>query len=304
MSELPSVEVLIPTRDRPELLALAIAAVRRQAYGGPLSIAVIFDQQEPDLNLADDAEVPIRVISNYRTPGLSGARNSGILSSAAEFVAFCDDDDQWLPGKLYLQIERMLADSDEDFVTTSIRVDFEDHRSVRLAGLTEVTHARLLDSRMSMLHSSTFLFRRVGLIERIGLVNEDAPGGQNEDWELLLRASALRPIAHVDQALVAVRWGSTSMFSRSWESKIKAAEWMIERFPAIRDTRVGYARLMGQIAFANAALGHRREALRCAVVAARTRPQEPRAYVAAAVALRLATASFALGALHRYGRGI
>ncbi len=303
MTAQPSVEVLIPTRDRPELLALAIAAVRRQHYDGPLSIAVIFDQQEPDLSLADDGDIPIRVVSNSRTAGLSGARNTGILSSSAEFVAFCDDDDQWLEGKLSRQIAVMLADPAQDFVTTSIRVDFADQQSVRLAGTTSVTHEQLLVSRMSMLHSSTFLFRRVGLIERIGLVDEDAPGSQNEDWDLLLRASRLQPIAHIDEPLVAVRWGSASMFSRAWESKVASSEWMLERYPAIRDAPVGYARLMGQIAFAHAAMGHRMVGLRCALRSARTRPAEMRAYLAAAVALGVSP-RLVLAALHRRGKGV
>ena len=61
-----------------------------------------------------------------------------------------------------------------------------------------VTHADLLQSRMAMLHSSTFLIRRASLLDGIGLVNEAAPQSQNEDWDLLLRASARRDIVHVD----------------------------------------------------------------------------------------------------------
>lgn len=300
----PSVDVLVPTRNRPEMLAEAIAAIRSQHYPGRLGVVVVFDRQEPDLSLVCDGEVPVKVICNVRSPGLSGARNSGIMASFADFVAFCDDDDVWLPGKLERQVERVRAEPGLRFVTTSIRVDFAAHHSPRLAGMSSVPHSRLLESRMAMLHSSTFLIRRDYLIDGIGMVNETAPGSQNEDWELLLRASAKQPIAHVDEPLVAVRWGGTSMFARAWESKIASSVWMLDQFPAIRDSRVGYARLQGQIAFAHAALKHRREALRWALRAQRTRPLEARGYLAAAVAAGVVSPRLVLELLHRRGRGV
>ena len=66
---------------------------------------------------------------------------------------------------------------------------------------------------MAMLHSSTFLIRREALLDSIGLVDERIPGGQNEDWDLLLRASSASPIAVVDQPLVRVRWGRASHYA-------------------------------------------------------------------------------------------
>ncbi len=42
----------------------------------------------------------VQVITNTRTPGLAGARNSGIMAPSGELVAFCDDDDEWLQGKV------------------------------------------------------------------------------------------------------------------------------------------------------------------------------------------------------------
>src|SRR5688500_10208360 len=44
----PAVGVVIPTRNRPELLRKALDAVRAQDYPGPLRVIVVFDQAEPD----------------------------------------------------------------------------------------------------------------------------------------------------------------------------------------------------------------------------------------------------------------
>jgi glycosyltransferase involved in cell wall biosynthesis len=295
---------LIPTHDRPELLREALRSALRQEYAGPLSVAVIFDRQDVDADLRSTGPVPVRVLANDRTPGLAGARNTGILTSEATLVAFLDDDDRWLPGKLARQVQRFGETADAEFATTGISVEFEDRSVPRLAGTSSVTHEQLLESRMAMLHSSTFLIRRDRLLDGIGLVDESAPASQNEDWDLLLRASARRDIVHLDEPLVAVRWGSTSLFAGAWESKIAAAEWIIRQHPELRETKRGHARLLGQIAFAHAALGHRRQALAYAHQSMRTRWREPRGYLAMAAACGVAPPAAILRTLHRRGHGV
>ncbi|MGI8879709.1 MAG: glycosyltransferase family 2 protein [Jatrophihabitans sp.] len=303
MSASPSAEVVIPTRGtRPDTLNQAIESVRGQQYEGHLAIAVVFDGVAPDWHLVSAGPVPVRVLVNCRTPGLAGARNSGIETSSAELVAFLDDDDFWLPNKLSRQVN-WLAEAGGDFATTAIRVEFRGSRSPRLAHSSSVTHGQLVASRMSMLHSSTFLIRRQALVSA-GMVDESAPLSQNEDWDLLLRFSRHHSIAHLDEPLVSVRWGSTSMFARAWESKIDAMHWIVAKHPDLRTSRVGYARLLGQMAFAQAAAGQRREAVSSAVQASRLRWREPRGYLALLAASRLLTPSLILRMLHRCGRGI
>jgi hypothetical protein len=303
----PSVDVVIPTHNRPEFVRKAIESVRSQHYDGRLQVIVVFDRAEPDESLVADGPVPVRVIRNERTPGLCGARNSGILASDAELVAFLDDDDHWLPGKLERQVALLAKHPQAPFASTSIRVDFADsHSTDRFAGSESVTHEQLLASRMSMLHSSTFLIRRSALLDDGGgggLVDEAAPQGQNEDWELLLRYSAIEPIVHLDEPLVAVRWGSSSLFSQAWRSRLEGAQWVLQRHPDITTSAVGHARLLGQMAFARAALGERGAALKLARQAARVRPREPRGYLAMLVAAGVPS-SFVMATLHKRGRGI
>ncbi|MET0423667.1 MAG: glycosyltransferase family A protein, partial [Actinoplanes sp.] len=120
----PSVGVVIPTRNRPELVRKAIASVREQRYPGELKILVVYDQTEPDYLLATTEGVQVLVLTNWRTSGLAGARNTGILALDTEFVAFCDDDDQWSPDKLRRQVAALLADPDAEFATCAIEVEF------------------------------------------------------------------------------------------------------------------------------------------------------------------------------------
>src|SRR5262245_50234743 len=95
----PTVGVVLPTHNRPALMRRALAAILGQDYPGPMRVLVVYDRAEPDLTLATGGVRPVSVITNTRTPGLSGARNTGILAMETEFVAFCDDDDAWAPEK-------------------------------------------------------------------------------------------------------------------------------------------------------------------------------------------------------------
>lgn len=304
MADWPSVDVVIPTRHRPQFVRAAIASVRSQDYPGPLQVLVIHDGTAPDPSLADDGQVPIRVMANERAPGLAGTRNTGIVSSSAELVAFCDDDDTWRAGKLRTQVAALQAEPDAELATTAMQVDFGDCASVRLAGTDRVTHAALVRSRMAMLHSSSFLLRRVVLLEGLGLVDESAPGGHNEDWDLLLRASARHDIVHIDKPLISVRWGSTSMFAAAWQQRIDSLEWMMSRHPEIAEDATGHARLLGQIAFGYASMGQRGLAVRTALRGIRRRVGEPRSYLALVAALPMVSSSRVLSILHRRGHGV
>jgi glycosyltransferase involved in cell wall biosynthesis len=296
----PPLGVVVPTRDRPESLRQAVAAIRAQEYPGPISVVIVFDGVAPDDSLAADA---VRVIANSRTPGLAGARNTGILALDTELIAFCDDDDSWLPGKLMLQVPALL-ESGADLVSSGVAIAYDGATTVRLAGASEITHPQLLRSRMAMLHSSTFVIRREALLNTIGLVDETIPASQGEDWDLLLRAASIRPVANVDRALVSINWSAGSYFGRSWRTKIASLHWFLDHHPSIRGDRRASARIFGQLAFAHAALRERRTALSWSAKGAVLWPLEPRTYVAAAVAMGVARSEFVLDALHRRGHGI
>lgn len=306
MVDLPSVTVTIPTHDRPVEVRRAIEHARTQDYEGDIDVIVVYDGAAPDLELqtAPDARRPVRVLSNERTRGLAGARNTATMHATGDLVAFCDDDDYWDAGKIRRQVAALASAPQADLVTCAIAVEYEGRSTPRLAGVDRVTHPMLVRSRMAMLHSSTFVFRRSSLLGRLGLIDEAIPGSQNEDWDILLRAAEIQPIVHVDQPLVHVVWGSTSFFSRRWDTKIDSSIWMLERHPMIRSDRKAASRLMGQIAFAHACSGDRRRAAAWSYRTARQNPLQPRWPLAAAVSVWPRSGGLVLNVLHRLGRGV
>ena len=294
----PSIGVVVPTRNRPRLLRAALAAIAAQDYPGTVRTVVVYDQSPPDPTLG------VEVLTNARTPGLAGARNTGILALDTELVAFCDDDDEWAPGKLSAQVAGF--DPASDLTTCAIEVRYRDRVVPRLAGSGAITLGQLARSRMAMLHASTFLIRRAALLDpdRLGLVAEDAPGSQNEDWDLLLRAARQGPIRHVDRPLVRVRWGPTSHYAYEYATKISSLRWMMARHPEIGGCPPGAARVYGQLACWSVANGNRAAALRYARAAVRNNWREPRTAIALAAVTRMVRIESVLAALHRRGRGI
>jgi glycosyltransferase involved in cell wall biosynthesis len=298
----PSVGVVVPTHNRPETLRTALAAVLAQDYPGDLRVIIVHDRSEPDQSLADGSTV--RVLANTRTPGLAGARNSGVTALDTELVAFCDDDDEWLPGKLRAQVEALRDRPSAEFASCGILVYSEGKPSARLVGSDQVTYDNLLRSRMVMVHSSTYLARRASLIDGIGLVDESIPGSQNEDWDLALRSAHRHPIVYVDQPLVRVAWGTRSYFSQQWEDKINGLLWMLERHPDIGECRVGAARVYGQLSFFYACLGKRAQAWQWSKRALRSNWHERRVPFAVAVATGVFSGESVVRRLNARGHGI
>ena len=144
----PSVSALISTRDRPELLDRAIDAIVAQDYPGELEVIVVFDQSDIDPELAGTRQGrTIRTTRNTRVPGLPGGRNSGVAFSSSDVIALCDDDDEWLPGKLRAQIAVLEATPGAAVATTGIVVQYGDTATERRPDRHAVTFPDLLRSR-------------------------------------------------------------------------------------------------------------------------------------------------------------
>jgi glycosyltransferase involved in cell wall biosynthesis len=303
-----SVTAVVPTRDRPELLRAAITAILGQDYPGDIEVIVVHDQSDVDDSVASTATGRIvRVITNTRSPGLAGARNTGILAATGDLVAFCDDDDEWLPGKLAAQVAALESAPDgspAEFACCGIRVSYDESTVDRTLSTDRVPLAALLRSRLTELHPSTFLIRRTALVDGIGLVDEEIPGSYGEDYEFLLRAARRAPLVNVTAPYVLVRWHKRSYFAQRWETISTALQWLLGRYPEFAGEPRGEARITGQIAFAHAALGQRRAAVRWVRRTLRRNPREPRAYLALAVAGRAIRADTVLRRLHQHGRGI
>ena len=100
-----------------------------------------------------------------------------------------------------------------------------------------------------------------------------------------------------------MRWGQ-SLFARNWQMIIDAIDYVLAKHAELRNDPRGHARLRGRQAFALAAMGRRKEALRRAVQTIKLSWRERRAYLAIIVAIHLVSAERLLAFAHKRGRGI
>jgi len=288
----PAISTIVATRDRPELLRETLASIDAQAYDGVIETVVVFDQTEPDMSLeVTDGDRLVRVIPNQRQQGLQGARNTGLLNTTRELVAFCDDDDVWAPSKIRRQVELLGSNPDVHFVGSGVIVEYEGESVTRVREESRITFRDLLRSRVFEAHPSTFLMRRAELIDVIGLIDEDVPGGYGEDYEWLLRATRETDLLLVPAPLVTVRWHTASFYAERWQMRIDGLQYILDRFPEFETEPVGLARIKGQMAFAKASLGDRKAALSLAKETLKLNPKEARAGLALAVAAGVPSAT-------------
>ena len=296
--------VVISTHDRPVEVREAIEAVRAQDHPGPIETLVVWDKAEPEWELSDDdAQRPVRVLANDRTPGLTGSRNTGAAAATAPVLGFCDDDDLWLAPKARRQLA-LLEASGADAVVSGIEIQVGGRTIARPGTEAPLRFADLLRSRHLEACMVTAMVRREAFWDRIGPMAEDLPGGYGEDYEWMLRAARRAPIPVASEPLVAIRWAdAASHYRQRWEDWEAALGVILDRNPEFAAVPRGRARVEGQRAVAIAAQGRRRDALAHVRTTLGWSAREPRAYLAALVAAGI-PADTMTRALNRLGRGI
>src|SRR5437879_1781625 len=108
----PVVSVVIPTRNRPNLVGRAVTSALSQTFSD-IEVVVVIDGMDPATaeSLRKIQDVRLKVIELPQSVGGSEARNTGIQAARGEWVALLDDDDEWMPEKLQKQIARAQASS-------------------------------------------------------------------------------------------------------------------------------------------------------------------------------------------------
>ncbi|HET6744691.1 MAG TPA: glycosyltransferase family A protein [Candidatus Limnocylindria bacterium] len=102
--------VVIPTRGRPALLQRSLASVAAQTHED-LEVVVVVDGPDAPTQqyLAGWSARPLTVVVNDPPVGGGEARNVGVRAATRDWIAFLDDDDEWLPTKVARQLADLVA---------------------------------------------------------------------------------------------------------------------------------------------------------------------------------------------------
>ena len=105
------VSAIITTHNRADLLPRAVQSVLSQTFTD--HEVIIVDDGSTDHTqevMAAQRDLRIRYLRHETAMGPCAARNIGIDNARGEYVAFLDDDDEWLPEKLSLQVRALEAE--------------------------------------------------------------------------------------------------------------------------------------------------------------------------------------------------
>lgn len=207
------VSVVIPTRDRPHLVLQAVRSALGQTYG-PIEVIVVVDgpDEATESTLLEVGDPRVRVVTLPANAGPADARNAGVGEARGAWVAFLDDDDEWLPRKVEVQMDAAGRSSHAFPIVTSRIV------AHTLKG-EFIWPKRLMSASESL---GEYLFLRKPFYGREGMIStptllvnktllNEVPfrSGSwiHEDWEWLLRVSTLEGVGveFVPDALVIVR---------------------------------------------------------------------------------------------------
>ncbi len=149
-------------------------------------VIIVDDGQDKraDKVVASFGDERIRYIAHEKQKGCSGSKNTGIKNAHGEYVAFLDDDDEWMPEKLQLQMDAFEACPDAGFCFTGV-VNIRDdgpQYSKTPDGCKDY-YERALNTFFGFL-SSTLLTRK-DVFDDVGILNEDFPS--HTDIELIIR---------------------------------------------------------------------------------------------------------------------
>jgi glycosyltransferase involved in cell wall biosynthesis len=202
-SERCLVSAVIPTRGRPELLAGAVGSALRQTWRC-LEVIVVVDGPDAatEAYLASVADSRVRTVLLPEALGGCAARNAGVRAAGGDWIAFLDDDDEWMPDKIARQM-RAVRESQAWFPVIASRLIAQGPSSSR------VLPPRIYDGSQPV---ADYLFCRSGLTDSGGLLQTSTLLASrdllltvpfrdglrmHQDWDWIIRVSGYEGVSLV-----------------------------------------------------------------------------------------------------------
>jgi hypothetical protein len=271
-----AVTAVVPTKNRVGLLRVTLRSILAQR-GVDVEAVVVDDGSDPDA-AAEVAAIAarsgdrIRVVRNPTSRGVSAARNQGVAAARTPWVAFCDDDDLWTPGKLAGQLAAVERTGRSWAYTGAVKFALGPvvWQVMPPPGADEVTE-RLADKCIVPAGASNVLAHRQTVLDSGGF-DEDLM--HVADWDMWLRLLELGPPAVADGLGVGYRLHPGTMSLRP-AGILTELQTIDRRWRHLRGGRVldpGPTHLW--IAMSHLRAGQRRAAAASYLRAARTRPRQ------------------------------
>lgn len=189
MAHTPIVSVIITTYNRADLLKETIDSIIGQTYQNIELIIVSdasIDHTDDVVSTYQDAR--IKYIKLEKNTGLPAkTRNKGLTQAKGDYIAFCDDDDLWIPEKLEKQLN--IIGSYDVCLTNRTYINLNQqvvpHRPLiipRDLSLLNLLYTNFVTLSSVLIKKDTF--------KKHGIFNENPVFKASEDYELWARMLA------------------------------------------------------------------------------------------------------------------
>jgi Glycosyltransferase len=199
--EKPLVSVIIPTKNRPEMLTKAIQSVLNQTF------------TELEIIVVNDGGVDVQsVISRLNTRGnivykkhdraleRSAARNTGIRAARGKYIAYLDDDDNYYPNHIETLV-KFLENSEYKIAYTDAVMEQQEKQNGEYVTINRsVPYSLDFDKDKILVSNCTpnlCLMHEKSCLDEVGLFDETL--STHEDWDLIIRLSRKFDIAHIKE---------------------------------------------------------------------------------------------------------
>jgi glycosyltransferase involved in cell wall biosynthesis len=216
MSNKPTISIIIPAYNAERWISETLQSILAQSFVDYEVIVVDDGSTDNTVSVATGFGEHVKCICRPHS-GKSQSRNTGIVASRGDYVAFVDADDLWLPKKLKLQMQLLNQTSNLKWVYTDGYIFQGDIKNI-LATFGSITKLYSGDILCPLfLHdfipSPSPLIRREILFE-VGLFDDTLARHEPEDWDMWLRIAERYPVGLVNIPLVYYRRHPNSLTMR------------------------------------------------------------------------------------------
>jgi glycosyltransferase involved in cell wall biosynthesis len=208
----PAVSVIVPTYDRWPMVREAVDSVLEQSYSDFELIVVDDGSRDGTAEKLAGHAPGLRLLQQSRA-GVAAARNLGVRSATAKYLAFLDSDDLWAPQKLQKQVGFMAANpavqicqTEEIWLRRGVRVNPRARHRKPSGDIFRRSLELCLVSPSAVMMTRD-LFDRVGGFDEAFTVCED--------YDLWLRTALVTELPLIPEPLVVKRGGHPDQLSRS-----------------------------------------------------------------------------------------
>ncbi len=272
MPSVPRVSIVIPTYNRAGMLPRAVNSVLAQTFSN-LELLIVDDcsaDNTPEV-VAGFVDPRIRSYRHNRNRGLAAARNTGIANAQGQYIAFLDDDDEYLPTKLEKQVQALDTASPDVGLAYSWCSVFGPSGDV-LSEHRSTQEGYVFDEALSLnlsLDIGTSSMIRASVIKDIGCFDEALL--RCEDLDFLCRLSRQFKILSVPEVLVKLHQGHPQMTTPSRSNLFLKRDYIKSHIAKFR-VEIGKRRrvrsfLWGRLALAELGTGNHLGAYRALSVA-------------------------------------